>query len=441
MKNCIVTIANSKYLLGVVLLHYSLKQNNTQTDFIVLYDNLSEMELTFLNNYGISCTKKKIISNTYENNRFSNVFMKLHCWSMMEYNKIIYVDSDILNLRNFEDLFDIDVKTNEIIASTASIGNKTPIINSGFFLIKPCLEVYDDLISKLQSKIYSYDKADQGFLNTYFKGNIVYINDNYNISKRRKSYNISDIINLHFVGLPKPWNKQGERGYEMYNKLWIETYNKCVHEYWSKTFGNYLIELNNIVYNSKYRVEGNLLYNHNLLRPSDRIWYESETKRHKLFEVVKNKHTVLEIGVNGGHSALLMFTSNPKLHYYGFDINHHSYTKDAIKFLKDKFTNVNYIIGDSEKTIPIFNDKNVFDVIHIDGGHTIEKARADILNCKRLSNANTIIVFDDCNTVGGMGPKLLNLWNNLIQEKIIEEISELNMYQQDWDNKIGKYIH
>ena len=56
------------------------------------------------------------------------------------------------------------------------------------------------------------------------------------------------------------------------------------------------------------------------------------------------------------------------------------------------------IIGDSTITIPeyyINNSSKTFDLIFIDGGHTYEVALADLLNCKKLSHKNTIVIMDD----------------------------------------------
>lgn len=437
-KNCIVTLTNSSYLLGNILLNYSLKKKNLNTDFIVIYNSLSDMDLKILNSYGIKTLKKKNIPNPYAKNRFTNVFMKLHCWDMTDYERVIFIDNDIINLKNFEHLFKKNMNHNEISIAKDNGFINTENFNTGFFMIKPSSEIYEDLLNKLDKKIKSYDSTDQGFLNTYFKNKIITLDDNYNLLKRRKNYDLNKITNLHYVGVPKPWSDQGEKGYEEYNNLWITAFTKCVDEFWKKKLNPELSELNKIVYNGKNNVEGNLFYQHNKKNVPEHIWYEAETKRHKLYNIVKNKKNVLEIGVNGGHSALLMLKNNPNLNYYGFDINMHSYTQLAINYLKKKYK-IQYIIGDSEETIPKFQNMK-FDVIHIDGGHTVEKARADIINCKRLADNNTILIFDDTNKNGNICPKLLELWNKLISEKIIKEIEEMNTSQQDWDNKIGKYI-
>jgi lipopolysaccharide biosynthesis glycosyltransferase len=235
-KYAIVTLTNSEYLQGSLALYFSLKENEMKNNFIILYDELTTIEIKIINSLGIALKKIEKIENPYKgsvcgiDNQIRNVFSKLYCWSLIEYEKIIFIDSDILNLKNFENLFELNFKTKEIYASKAKTNDDdTEIINSGFILLKPNIDIFNDLILTVNQKIYSYNNSDQGFINTYFKDNIIHLEDEYNLSKRRTNYSLNKIINLHFVGQPKPWHNWGEKGYERYNCLWNEKYNKYMN--------------------------------------------------------------------------------------------------------------------------------------------------------------------------------------------------------------------
>lgn len=110
--------------------------------------------------------------------------------------------------------------------------------------------------------------------------------------------------------------------------------------------------------------------------------------------------TILEIGLNGGHSADFLFKNCPNLQkFVSFDINQHDYTQPAADYLKrcykEKFQ---FIEGDSAITVPEYSLKfpnAKFDLIYIDGKHTCEYVIQDILNCQKLAHPDTILWIDD----------------------------------------------
>jgi mannan polymerase II complex MNN10 subunit len=110
--------------------------------------------------------------------------------------------------------------------------------------------------------------------------------------------------------------------------------------------------------------------------------------------------SILEIGLNGGHSAENFFQCCKNLNkFVSFDINMHAYTTPAVEYFSRKYKErFEFIQGDSTLTIPkyaeLFPDEE-FDLIYIDGNHTYEACRQDILNCQKLANPNTILWIDD----------------------------------------------
>ena len=62
---------------------------------------------------------------------------------------------------------------------------------------------------------------------------------------------------------------------------------------------------------------------------------------------------MLEVGVNAGHSALLVLSSTPRLEYYGVDVMSHRYTIECVDFLKGEFPGrVHLFPGDSSEVLP-----------------------------------------------------------------------------------------
>lgn len=110
--------------------------------------------------------------------------------------------------------------------------------------------------------------------------------------------------------------------------------------------------------------------------------------------------SVLEIGLNGGHSAdnFLQTCTNLKK-FVSFDINMHGYTQPAADYFKRTYKEkFEFIPGDSALTVPQyasdFPDQK-FDLIYVDGKHTYEYVIEDIMNCRALAHPDTILWVDD----------------------------------------------
>lgn len=125
--------------------------------------------------------------------------------------------------------------------------------------------------------------------------------------------------------------------------------------------------------------------------------------RRNIWRASRFKRSLLEIGVNAGHSALLCLSANPDLVYHGVDIGFHAYTKACADFLAQEFPGRFFFHpGDSREVLPRLATHRPdldFDLFHVDGGHTDELCRADISNCLRLAKhgAGKHLVLDDIN--------------------------------------------
>jgi predicted O-methyltransferase YrrM len=172
------------------------------------------------------------------------------------------------------------------------------------------------------------------------------------------------------------------------------------NEYESHTEKQIMLdELKVIVEDSKAKLEGNSFYYHLTLH----IYPDLYAKQVNLFWCGKQASTrICEIGFNAGHSTMLMLLGRDKtaLEFTIFDIGHHPYTKPCLKYIESKFPNVNfeYVEGDSTITMPEWINNNttkVFDVIHVDGGHSEHCITNDMKNADMLVKVNGLIIIDD----------------------------------------------
>ncbi|WP_175478910.1 class I SAM-dependent methyltransferase [Rubrimonas cliftonensis] len=122
-------------------------------------------------------------------------------------------------------------------------------------------------------------------------------------------------------------------------------------------------------------------------------------KRAHFRDAVRGRLQGIEIGFNGGHSALMALSLNPELRLTAVDIGHHPYTALAARFLKRLFPErFRFVEGDSREVVPALRLALVgarFDFAHIDGGHTPEICRADISNALTMTAPGGVVVVDD----------------------------------------------
>lgn len=126
-------------------------------------------------------------------------------------------------------------------------------------------------------------------------------------------------------------------------------------------------------------------------------------KQQLLYKAVKNNNCdhILEIGVHGGHSLLLMLMANPEARITAVDPCYWSHTKPCIEYLQSSFplSKIKLLPFTSEKVVDAhFIEKNAFDLVHVDGAHGYTECLSDI-EWSLIMNPKTI-VFDDIDNPG-----------------------------------------
>jgi hypothetical protein len=164
-----------------------------------------------------------------------------------------------------------------------------------------------------------------------------------------------------------------------------------------------LDDLKKIITNSKAPLEGNNFYKHGTLILEN--W--KILKQLNIFWCGKQALTkICEIGFNAGHSTMLMLLGREKtpLDFLIFDIGRHPYTRPCLNYIKSHFAHVHfeYIEGDSTLTMPKWIETNqthleLYDVVHVDGGHSEHCISNDMKNADLLVKKGGIVIVDDTN--------------------------------------------
>lgn len=86
---------------------------------------------------------------------------KIHCWTLTQYTKAVFLDADTLVVKNVDDLFE-----REEITAVPDIG-WPDCFNTGVFVFRPSVDTFTAL-AQLAASEGSFDGGDQGLLNQYF---------------------------------------------------------------------------------------------------------------------------------------------------------------------------------------------------------------------------------------------------------------------------------
>lgn len=231
MKAYVTLLSNRRYLEGVLILNQSLLKVNSEYPLVCLLsaDVSPELEQTVAS-YGIKTLR--IIDNTIGNDankerdsykHWSFTFDKLCVFGLCEFEKIVFLDSDMIVLHNIDHLFDYP-NLSAAVAGAKLFGWTK--LNSGLMVIEPDKQVERELLQRapyiikdFQSKQQSV--GDQDVIQAYWPcwevNKELLLDESYNMvadwmniyirkfgyswnGKKGKRINV-----VHFIGHTKPW--------------------------------------------------------------------------------------------------------------------------------------------------------------------------------------------------------------------------------------------
>ncbi|KAL5202482.1 hypothetical protein ABZP36_013434 [Zizania latifolia] len=152
----------SEYVCGAIAAAQSIRQAGSSRDLVILVDDT----ITDHHRRGLEAAGWKVriiqrIRNPKAERDAYNEwnYSKFRLWQLTDYDKIIFIDADLLILRNVDFLFAMP----EITAT----GNNATLFNSGVMVIEPSNCTFQLLIDHI-NEITSYNGGDQGYLNEIF---------------------------------------------------------------------------------------------------------------------------------------------------------------------------------------------------------------------------------------------------------------------------------
>ncbi len=242
MKAFVTLLSDERYLDGVVVLKRSLLAVKSQYPlYCVLSADIEESVEKRLNQEDIQCIKltnlvevPDKIASEHSYSHWNKTFDKLQIWGLTQFEKLVFLDSDLLIVNNIDSLFE-HKSFSGVCAGKSFPGNASwKGINSGVMVVKPNLEVERKLIELIpvvsqECKNKAIPIGDQDVIQRYLTDSwdntpSLQLDEGYNIFAdflkyyiKELGYSWSDksdkvIYIVHFIGRGKPWMKLSLRG-------------------------------------------------------------------------------------------------------------------------------------------------------------------------------------------------------------------------------------
>ncbi|XP_031491546.1 UDP-glucuronate:xylan alpha-glucuronosyltransferase 2-like isoform X2 [Nymphaea colorata] len=212
-REAYVTVLHSseQYVCGAITLAHTLHHTNTTRDLVILVDNtITPSTRLALRAAGWKIRDIRRIRNPYAQRGTYNEYnySKLRLWQLADYDRVVFVDSDVLILGNVDLLFDFP--------ELSATGDDGMIFNSGLMVIEPSACMFKMLMGET-SRIVPYNGGDQGFLNEMFvwwhrlprRLNCLKVRQtNHSMEMEIKNQLFGsdppELYGIHFLGI-KPW--------------------------------------------------------------------------------------------------------------------------------------------------------------------------------------------------------------------------------------------
>lgn len=257
MKAFVTYLGSDEFLPGLFVLNRSLRTYENDIPLVVMTSKrVSNGVLDIMKRTSIHFQIVNEIVNPHrtegDSRNFNLVYTKLNVFSMTEFDKVVYLDLDMLVCDRISILFE-KPHMSAVIAGSLCPGNESWVdLNSGLLVIEPSNCLFEEMLSKT-SVLPSKDGSDQGFLHSFFpdwknqfqlhldhRFNLpcVYLEEYCRLPGVDFSYSngklsTSNISILHYWAVPKPWNikkssiHDNPRKYEQALKLWWDWYDRA----------------------------------------------------------------------------------------------------------------------------------------------------------------------------------------------------------------------
>ncbi|KAG6070234.1 hypothetical protein E4U16_001736 [Claviceps sp. LM84 group G4] len=223
-------LLSDSYLPGALVLGHSLRDTGTKRKLaaLVTLDSVSvgavsQLKAVYDYILPVPRIRNERPANLALMNRLDlhSTFTKINLWKQVQFSKIVYLDADVLAYRAPDELFDLP----HAFSAAPDVG-WPDIANTGVMVLTPNMGDYHALLAMAERGV-SFDGADQGLINMYFKHSINPLPFTYNVTPSTHYQYLpaylhfqSSISMVHFIGANKPWISCRDSADQISDRWW-----------------------------------------------------------------------------------------------------------------------------------------------------------------------------------------------------------------------------
>lgn len=241
--NCawVTYVNDDAYLLGAIVLYRSLASTDTRFPFVIMVPStfkptrdippavrLHRVDELVSRGSRLACA------------RYASAINKVHAWSLIEFDLLCWLDSDMIVLKNIDGVFGTPLLKGGVAAASGCTCNyfkneknvtqsdKCPFLdpknvyfNAGFIVLQPSLTTFDQLLQE----DYDHPLCEQDTFNIFFKGKVTSLPTTFNYLSHLALIHPEtpdDVRVFHFC-YGKPWDRNILGLNQQYYDHWTET--------------------------------------------------------------------------------------------------------------------------------------------------------------------------------------------------------------------------
>ena len=228
------------YMLGAKKLAYSLKKYVDMDMIMLVVDSnkvITPNQRASLNQSGwqlcdVTAIDPEIMASSHNRYASEKMFSKLHMWGLVEYDSLLYIDSDVIAVSSPKRVFTTlapQMHAEGFEIGMVQLGYRWNDFNAGVMVVLPGFISEHRLRAAINTTSFNPNLAEQNFLNSLFRNRIFQLPHAYNLNNRNPTIIANDATHLLLAPaqpvfihmLDKPWEYSLENWAEGIRKYWI----------------------------------------------------------------------------------------------------------------------------------------------------------------------------------------------------------------------------